>query len=83
MFREPQPGKGENAPDYLLVANRDAFSPRTATLKIAGGNTQIQRMDKATAKWVAHPSESEGDTTIVRLELEDGSGELLKVVRRE
>ena len=38
-------------------------------------------MDKATAKWVDHPSESTDNKTRVRVELKDGGGELIKVIR--
>ena len=65
--------------DYLSIANRDAFQARTAMLHIRGKNAQVQRMDKTTAEWVDCRSETEGNTTRVRIELEDGGGELLKV----
>lgn len=88
MFRAPvsaETDKAETAVsekriDYLLVANRDAFHARTATLTIRGKNVEVQRMDKSTAKWVDHISETKGNTTRLSIELEDGGGELLKVV---
>ena len=79
--------KGDAKPaervDYLLVANRDAFHPQAATLTIAGAGVKVQRMDKASAKWVAHPATTEGASTIVQVKLEDGGGELLKIDNRQ
>jgi hypothetical protein len=69
----------ETAIDYLLVANRDAFHTRTATLHIRGKEVHVQRMDTTTAKWVDCPSEVKDNTTRVRMELEDGGGVLLSV----
>ena len=81
LFREQVVAAGENEPAYLLVANRDAFHPRTATLKIACKDALVQRMDKRSAKWVEHADETKGNATHVQVALEDGGGELLKVVR--
>ncbi len=71
-----------DAPYYLLVANRDAFHPRTARLTIAGTGIHVQRMDKASAQWVDHPGAALPDAIRTRVDLEDGGGELLKVARR-
>ena len=82
VFREQGDALGEAEMDYLLVANRDAFHPRTATLNISRKDALVQRMDKQSAKWVEHPSETKGNATHVQVALEDGGGELLKVVQR-
>ncbi len=65
---------------YLLVANRDAFRARTATLTILGGEARVQRMDRQSAQWVEHPSKNNGNATQVQVQLEDGGGELLRIV---
>lgn len=91
VFRAPANAKDDRAntaareqrTDYLLVANRNAFQARTATLDLRGKNIQVQRMDKTTAKWIDHPSKAKGNTARVRVEVGDGSGELLKVVRQD
>ena len=82
VFREHD-AASEEKPAYLLVANRDAFHPRTATLKVAGKDALVERMDKRSAKWVEHASETKGDATHVQVALEDGGGELLKIVQRK
>ena len=69
--------------DYLLVANRDAFHPQAATLTIRRTGVRVQRMDKPSAKWLDHPTRTAGASTIVQVELEDGSGELLKIATRQ
>lgn len=68
--------------DYLFVANRDAFHAQSATIAIAGRNARVRRMDKASAKWVAHPVRRAGESTIVKINLAEGSGELLRVEQR-
>ena len=89
VFGEDTAENGKDSPvkkangEYLLVANRDAFHARTATLNIAGKDAKVQRMDKQSAKWVDVPVETNADATQVRIELEDGGGELLKVVRHQ
>jgi hypothetical protein len=82
VFGDRSEAKPGNSADYLLVANRDAFHPRTATLKIAGAHVRVQRMDKPSAQWRDHPARTEGAATIVQVELGDGSGELLKIDNR-
>jgi hypothetical protein len=82
VFGDRSETKSETRADHLLVANRDAFHPQAATLTIAGAGVKVQRMDKASAKWVDHPARTQGASTIVRVELEEGSGELLKITNR-
>jgi hypothetical protein len=75
VFREPK-SKG---PDFLLVANRDAFHGHEATLKIRGSAT-VERMSKITGKWQRLKA-ADGGSALV-LPLEEGSGELLRVQRK-
>jgi len=82
VFSDKSEAKSDKPVDYLLVANRDAFHPQAATLTIAGAGVRVQRMDKASAKWVGHPARTQGESTIVQVELEDGGGELLKIDNR-
>jgi len=82
VFGDKTGAKSTRSANYLLVANRDAFGAQSATITIAGKNSRVQRMDKASAKWVAHPVKRTATSTIVKIDLEDGSGELLRVDRR-
>ncbi len=70
VLREPN----STGPDYLLVANRDAFHAQEAKLKIRG-KARVDRMVKTTGKW--QPLKL-ADGELV-LPLEEGSGELLRV----
>jgi len=82
VFVAKAAAKSAKSVDYLLVANRDAFGGRSATITIAGKGASVQRMDKASAKWVAHPVKRTATSTIVKIDLEDGSGELLRIEGR-
>jgi hypothetical protein len=81
VFGAKARAKSAGSPDYLLVANRDAFGAHSATITIAVKDAGVQRMDKTSGKWVPHPIKSSGASTIVKIDLADGSGELLKVDR--
>ena len=59
-----------------------AIESSKITLTIAGAAVTVQRMDKASATWVAHPSGTEEASAVVQVELEEGGGELLKIGRR-
>jgi len=82
VFSDRSEAKPDKPVDYLLVASRDAFHPQAATLTIAAAGVKVQRMDKASAKWLDHPARTAGASTIVQVELEDGGGELLKIDNR-
>ena len=82
VFGAKAAAKSARSPDYLLVANRDAFGAQSATITIAGKNATVQRMDKLSAKWVPHPVKRTGESTIVKIDLPDGGGELLRVEDR-
>ena len=75
VLRESNPG----APDFLLVANRDAFHRHEAMLKIRGA-VRVERMVKTTGKW-QRLKMTGGEGELV-LPLEEGSGELLRVQRK-
>lgn len=68
------------APVYLLVANRDAFAPRTANLQIHEKNAHVERLDWSTGRWSDVAMKS-GNSPQFDVPLEDGSGALLKVTR--
>lgn len=84
VFAEP-PAKGDakgkaDGVDYLLVANRDAFKAHEATLGLRGA-TSVERMDKTTGKWQAMKTTARHGRVLLKLPLEEGSGELLRVRR--
>ncbi len=70
------------APSYLMVANRDAFAAKTATVTIAGNGSKVQRLDWTTGQWSDVATKAAGETAQVEVALDEGSGALLKVVRR-
>ncbi|MCH8923772.1 MAG: hypothetical protein IIA67_11580, partial [Planctomycetes bacterium] len=63
-----------------LVANRDAFNTHEATLLLRGV-TGVDRMDKTTGKWQVVKTTTRDGRLLVKLPLEEGSGELLRVRR--
>ena len=81
LLREPDAAGGFQGPDYLLVANRDAFNAHEATLSLKGA-TSVQRMDKTSGQWRDLKVKQTDDAAVVKLPLEAGSGELLRVQRK-
>jgi len=69
-------------PTYLLVANRDALKPHEARLSFKDA-TEVQLLDKATGKWRPLPGEFEKQTLSVQVPLEEGSGEMISVLRKQ
>jgi hypothetical protein len=86
VFAEPAAdGKAQGktvGTDYLLVANRDAFKAHAAALSLRGA-ASVERMDKTTGKWQAVKTTTGEDGVLVKLSLEEGSGELLRVIRKK
>ena len=68
---------------FLVVANRDAGKPHEATLHFTDAGLSVERMDKSTAKWQAMASAADGKGIAVKVALEDGGGELLRVVPKK
>jgi hypothetical protein len=81
VFSEPTAAGKPKGPDYLLVANRDAFNAHEATLNIQGA-TSVERMNKTSGKWQKLDATARDGNLLVKLPLEDGSGELLRVQRK-
>ncbi|MCE9551755.1 MAG: hypothetical protein K8T91_00025 [Planctomycetes bacterium] len=65
---------------FLVVANRDAGKPHEATIHIAEADLSVERMDKVTGKWQPVTGSVDGKKIAVKVPLEEGSGELLRVV---
>lgn len=66
---------------YLVVGNRDIGSARTATLTFQTKVLKVARMNKKTRKWVALPVKKTAKGQTVRVKLEHGGCELIRVVR--
>jgi len=65
--------------DYLLVVNGDAGTKREATLRFMPRATNLQRLDPKDGKWKALETTTEAGRTSVKLEIEPGTGRMLKV----
>ncbi len=66
---------------YLVVGNRDIGSERTATLTFQEKAVSVSRIDKKTQKWIALPVEAADKGAAVKVKLEHGGCELIRVVR--
>ena len=64
---------------FLMLANRDAFNAHEATLTFTDGSVKVERMDKPSGEWKPLNMEGKGKTTTVKVPLEEGGGELLRV----
>jgi len=64
---------------YLMLANRDAFNAHEATLIFKDGNVKVDRMDKPSGEWKPLTVEPQNVAAIVKVPLEEGGGELLRV----
>jgi hypothetical protein len=68
---------------FLVVANRDAGKPHEATLHFTDAGLSVERMDKVSGKWEPMSSAADGKGIVVKVPLEDGSGELLRVIPKK
>jgi len=75
--------KDAKANDYLMVVNCDAGRQRKTTLSLKTPLKSIERMDKRTGKWAAVEVKRQDGRTSTTLELTPGSGELLRVIRKQ
>ena len=64
--------------NFLVLTNRDAFAPHTATLTF-NDNVTVKRKNKVTTAWDPVPSTKVGTQTVVAIPLEDGGVELLQI----
>lgn len=65
---------------FLMLANRDAFAVHEATLTFTDGGVKIERMDKPTGQWQPLTVEAKDQGATVKVPLEEGGGELLRVI---
>ena len=66
---------------FLMLANRDAFKPHEAQLRFKEA-VEVRRMDKASGRWTPVKAElGSSGQTLVKVPLEEGSGELLSITR--
>jgi hypothetical protein len=67
---------------FLMLANRDAFKPHEATLTFTDDKLIVGRMDKPTGKWEPLKVEARDGKATVNVPLEEGGGELLRVMEK-
>ena len=73
VFTDPQTNS------FLLLANRDHTRPNRAELTIRRPGVQVDKMDKATGRWLRIPTRDDHDRTVVDLAAAAGDGELLRL----
>jgi len=77
-FADPKKKK-EGFPRFLVLANRDAFNAHEATLRFAKPGLKVAKMNKKSGKWEAIEMTKNGEGSSVKVPLEAGGGELLRV----
>ncbi len=67
--------------NFAIVANRDIYSPATATLEFLTPVDQVKQFDKSNGQWIVLTIDNSGDNQSVQIGLSEGDGELLSINR--